>query len=201
MTAKPEAPKAVAALIQELRVLLRPHRDVVALQSQFVVALGHLGKFLAAQGEKDLALKFIGLAGVIGELRNGAVAQVLRPTPGGGRGPDGIVLWSLRHEVVKALFLISGKMKTTEKALKYIADNYPVFDQLKRTPKASLAKSIVSWRRRINKGDVPEAEDMLAHQRRFFEQYGGENRSPAEMFELGKQLLAEAAERTTKAVF
>jgi hypothetical protein len=217
MTDEPnQLPKAaaVAVLIERLRVLLSPHDDdVIKLQSQFVVALGSVAKFLAGEGRKDLALKFIGLADAIGQLKNGIVADVVRPTPGVGRGPDGIVVWSLRHEVVKGLELIRGKMGTIEKAAKYIADNYPGFDRLKRNPKASfdrlkrnrkasLAKAILSWRRRIYDGDVPEAEvDTLAHHRSFFEQYGSENRSRAEMFALGKRLLDQAAERTTKAVF
>jgi hypothetical protein len=190
-----------AVLIQRLRVLLLPHDDVITLQSQYVVALGAVAKFLAAEGEKDLALKIIGLADAIGQLRNGTVADVVRPTLAGGRGPDGIVVWSLRAEVDKGLECILGKMKTREKAAKYIADKYPDFNRLKRNPEASLAKSILSWRRRINDGDVPEAEDILAHRRIFFEQYGGDNHSPAEMFALGERLLAQAAERTTKAVF
>jgi hypothetical protein len=206
MTGKPKAAKAavVAVLMRELRVLRRPHRDRIALQSQFVVALGHFAKFLAAEGAKDEALKIIGLADVIGQLRNGTVADVLRPAPlGGGRGPDGIMVWSLRHEVVIGLkcILMSGKMKTIE-AAEYIADNYPDFDRLKRFPEASLAKSILAWRRRIDDGDVPEeAEDLLIHERRFFEQHGGENRSPAEMFALGEELLAQAVERLRKSVF
>ena len=123
---------------------------------------------------------------------------------GSGRGPDGIVPWSLRHEVVIGLecFLTSKKFKTKKKAAKHIADNYPVFDRLKRDPGESLTTSILSWRRCIDDGDVPEeAEDFLEHERRFFAQHGGENRSPAEMFALGERLLAQAAERTTKAVF
>jgi hypothetical protein len=191
-----------AALMQGLRVLLRPYRNRVALQSQYVVALGAFTKYLAAEGAKDEALKIIGLADAIGQLKNGTVADVLRRTPAGGRGPDGIMVWSLRAEVDKGLECILGKMKTIEKAAEYIADNYPVFDRLKRTPKASLARSILSWRRRINDGDVPEeAEDVLAHRRDFFEQHGGENRSPAEMFALGEELLTQAAERTIKSVF
>jgi hypothetical protein len=207
MTGKPKVPKAatVAALLRELRVLRRPYRDRIALQSQYSVALGHFAKFLAAEGANDEALKIVGLAGAIGQLRNGPpVADVLQPASfGSGRGPDGIMVWSLRHEVVIGLkcILMSGKMKTVE-AAEYIADNYPDFDRLKRSPKASLAKSILAWRRRIDDGDVPEeAEDLLAHERRFFERHGGENRSPAEMFGLAKRLLAEAAERTTKSVF
>jgi hypothetical protein len=194
-----------AALMRGLRVLLRPYRNRVALQSQYVVALGAFTKYLAAEGAKDEALKILGLADAIGQLKNGTVADVLRPTPAGGRSPDGIMVWSLRAEVDKGLecFLRSRKFKTQEKAAKYIADKYSVvFNRLKRTPKASLARSILSWRRRINEGDVPEeAEDVLAHRRDFFEQHGGENRSPAEMFALGEELLAQAAERTTKSVF
>jgi hypothetical protein len=165
-----------------------------------VVALGAFTKYLAAEGEKDLALKIIGLADAIGQLRNGTVADVVRLTRAGGRGPDGIVAWSLRAEVDKGLecILRSGKMKTIEKAAKYIADNYD-FDRLKRNPSASLATSILSWRRRILAGRVPEAEYVLADRRSFFEEHG--NRSPAEMFALGERLLAQAAERTTKAVF
>lgn len=194
------------ALIQNLRRwLLSPNKagqeDITTLQDRYVAALGEVAHFLTAAGEEDLALKFIGLAGAIGQLRNGTVADVLRPTPAGGRGPDGIMAWSLREEVDKGLecFLRSGKMKTI-KAAEYIANNYPdVFDRLKRNTKASLAKSILSWRRRIKDGDVPEAEDVLAHRLRFFEQYG--DLPPAKMFALGKRLLAEAAERTTKSVF
>jgi hypothetical protein len=216
MTDKPDQmpnPAAVmanrAVLIRNLRFfLLSPnkkkagHDNITTLQSRYVAALGEVAHFLTAVGEEDLALKFIGLADAIGQLKNGTVADVVRPTPAGGRGPDGIVPWSLRHEVVIGLKCILGKMKTKGKAAKYIADRYPVFDRLKRNPEASLASSILSWRRRIDDGAVPEeAEDILAHERRFFAQYGGENRSPAEMFALGEQLLAQAAERTTRAVF
>jgi hypothetical protein len=179
-----------------------------------VAALIEWTKFLGAAGaSEDITLKIVGLADAIGQLQNGTVADVVRPTRGGGRGPDGIVAWSLRYDVFIGLecILRSGKTKTIEKAAKYIADNYyPVFDRLKRNPKASfdrlkrnrkasLAKAILSWRRRINDGKVPEAEDMLAHQRSFFKQHG--DSSPAEWFALGERLLAQAADRTTKAVF
>ena len=202
MTEEPKA-AAVAVLIKRLRRnLLSPHDDdVIEIQSQYVTALAFVAQFLAAEGEKELASKFNGLADAIRQLKNGTVADVVRPTPGGGRGPDSMVRWSQRLQVVKGLFLILGKMKTNEKAVKYIAGEYPVFNRLKRDPSDCLTTSILSWRRRIKDGDVPEGEGILAHYRSFLEQYGGDNRSPAEMFALGKQLLEEAAERTTKAVF
>jgi hypothetical protein len=168
-----------------------------------MLALYQVTNFLKASGaSEDIVRGFIYLTDAIGQLRNGTVADVVRRTPAGGHGPDGTVVWSLRAEVDKGLecILRSGKMKTQD-AAKYVAYNYPVFNRLKRKPKASLAKSILSWRRRINDGKVPEAEDVLAHRRSFFEQHGGDNRSPAEMFALGERLLAEAAELTAKAVF
>jgi hypothetical protein len=189
-----------ALLIERLRVLQSPHDDEITLQSHYAMALGAVAKFLTAVGEGDLALKFIGLADAIVQLRNGTVADVVRRKPAGRHGPDGNLRWGMRAEVDKGLecILRSGKMKTIEKAAKYIAKNYPAFDRLKRKPNASLPTSITSWRRLINDGDVPQAEDILAHRRSFFEQYG--DLPPTEMFELAKQLLAQAAERTTKAV-
>ena len=76
----------MAALMRELRVLRRPHRDVIALQSQYVVALGHFAKFLAAEGAEAEALKIVGLADAIGQLRNGprcrcAEARTVRQRP------------------------------------------------------------------------------------------------------------------------
>jgi hypothetical protein len=204
----------VAGLIHKLgRLLLSPNKagrdDIITLQARYVAVLAEVAKFLKAAGaqlkaagHEDISLKILVLADAIEQLRNGTVADVLQHTPVGGRGPDGIVLWGLRHEVVIGLecLLRSRKFKTHEKTAKYIADEYPVFDRLKRDPSDSLTTSILSWRRRINDGDVPEAEDVLAHQRRFFEQYGGDDRSPNEMFAVGEQLLAQAAERVTKAV-
>jgi hypothetical protein len=189
-----------ALLIERLRVLQSPHDDVITLQSHYAVALWAVAKFLDKAGEKDLALKIIVLEDALVQLRHGTVADVVRPTSADTRGPDGILLWSQRHEVVKGLecILRSRKMKTIESAAKYIAKNYPAFDRLKRNTDASLPTSIASWRSGIRKGKVPGAEDMLAHERSFFEQYG--DLPPTEMFELAKQLLAQAAERTTKAM-
>jgi hypothetical protein len=195
-------------LIHQLRRwLLSPNKagpdDIITLQARYVAALGEVETFLRAAGEDDLALKFVGLAGAIGELRKGTVADVVRPTPAGGASPDGIMVWSLREDVVIGLecILKSGKKKTLDKAAQYIADKYPVFNQLKRNSTHSLDTSILSWRRYINNGEVPEAETVLARQHSFFERHGGDDCSPAEMFALGEQLLAEVADRTTKAVF
>jgi hypothetical protein len=196
-----------AELIQKLRLwLLSPNKAgpeeyIITLQSRYVAAVAEFAHFLTAAGEKDLALKIMVLEDALRSLRYGKV-ELLQPAQGVGRGPDGMVLWSLREDVDIGLecFLISRKFKTKEKAAKYIADEYPVFDRLKRNPSDSLTTSILSWRRRIKEGKVPEAEAVRAHRRSLFEQYGGDNRSPDEMFALGKQLLAEAAELTTKAI-
>jgi hypothetical protein len=198
-----------AELIQKLRLWLLspnkagPEEDIITLQSRYVTAMAEFALWLTAAGEKDLALKIMVLEDALRRLRYGTVEALLQPAQGIGRGPDGMVRWGLREDVVIGLecFLISGKFKTKEKAAKYIADKYPkVFDRLKRNRKNSLVSSILNWQRRINDGDVPEAEAVQAHRRSFFEQYGGDNRSPAEMVELGKRQLAEAAERTTKAI-
>jgi hypothetical protein len=197
-----------AALIQNLRRwLLSPNKagleeDIIILQSRYVAAVGEFAHFLTAAGEEDLALKIMVLEDALRSLRYGTTEALLEPAQGVGRGPDGMVRWSLREDVDIGLecFLISRKFKTKEKAAKYIADEYPVFDRLKRNPSDSLTTSILSWRRRIKDGEVPEAEAVRAHRRSFFEQYGGDNRSPAEMFAVGERLLAEAAERTTKAI-
>ena len=167
-----------------------------------MVALVNVAKFLSRSGVgEDVVQKFIELGGAISELRNGTVADVLLPTSfGSGRGPDGTVVWSLKADVVIGLecILRSRKMKQQE-AAKHIAKRYPAFNRLKRNPRDSLAGSTLSWRRLVNEGKVPESEDIQTHQRKFFEQLG--DRRPGEMFALGEQLLAEAADRVTKAVF
>ncbi len=195
-----------AELIQKLRRwLLSPNKagreeDIIILQSRYVAAVAEFAHFLTAAGEEDLALKIMVLEDALRSLRYGTVEALLQPAQGVGRGPDGMVVWSLREDVDIGLECILGKMKTQEKAAKYIADEYSVFGRLKRNRKDSLASSILSWRRRIKEGKVPEAEAVRAHRRSFFEQYGGDNRSPAEMFALGKRQLALADERTTKAI-
>ena len=196
--------KAVAnreALIHNLNVTLAtPLKvdDTITLQARYVVALGHVAEFLRASGaSEEIVLKFIGLAGAIDQLRKGSVADVVRPTPAGGRGPDGIVAWSLRHEVVIGLecILRSQKLDGTAGA-KHIARKYPIFNRLKRNPDDKLATAILSWRRRIHDGEVPASEEIAAHEKKFFEEHNA-----PDMFELGERLLAEASERTTKAVF
>jgi hypothetical protein len=223
--AKPDQPDPISVMVAGLihnlgRLLLSLNKspnedgseDIITLQARHVAAQVEVAKFLAAAGKllgvagtsEDISSKFLGLADAIGNLRNGTVADVVRPTLPGGQ-PDGLVVWSLRNAVVKGLecFVKSGtKFKTRKEAAEYIANKYPVFERLKHSPRDFLPASISSsWRRHINDGDVPEAESFLADQRRFFEQHLGDNRSPAEKFATGEQLLAEAAELTTKAVF
>ena len=138
----------------------------------------------------------------IGQLKNGTVASVVQRATPGNRGPDGLIVWSYRHDVVIGLECILRSRKIEGKkrgAAKYIADNYPDFDRLKRDADNSLAVSIVSWRRLFKEKNVPESEDFQQRQSEFFERHG--ELSPAEMFELGKQHLALAAELTTRAVF
>jgi hypothetical protein len=109
------------------------------------------------------------------------------------------VAWTLRAEVKIGLecILKSRKLRGKAEAAKYIATKYPVFKRLKRDPADNLATSIVSWRRRIRDGVVPASEEIAAHEKKFFAKH---NDCP-DMFGLGERLLAEAAERTTKAVF
>jgi hypothetical protein len=198
--------KAIAnreALIHNLNVALAtPLKvdDTITLQARYVVALGHVAKFLQASGaSEEIVLKFIGLADAIGQLKNGTVAEVVRPAEAGGRGPDGIVAWTLRAEVVIGLecILRSRKLRWITEAARHIARKYPIFNRLKRDHDDDLETAMLSWRRRIRDGKAPASEEIAAHQEKFFE----EHNDPAEMFALGEQLLAEAAERTTKAVF
>jgi hypothetical protein len=215
MTDEPDQTPNPAAVMRNREALLQnlgnifpiseaDQSDIVKLQSWYMLALNQVTNFLVASGASaDVVRGFIYLTDAIGQLRNGTIANVVCPVPANRQGPDGIVVWSLRAEVVKGLecILRSGKMKKLEDAAKHIAKKYPAFDRLKRHPERSLKTSILSWRRRINDGMVPEAEDVLAHQRSFFEQRRGDNCSPAEMFALGERLLTQAAEHTTKAVF
>jgi hypothetical protein len=175
--------------------------DVIKLQSWYMLALKQVIDFLkAARASEDTVRGFIFLMDAIGQLRNGTVADVVRSSRI-GRGPDGLVVWSYRHEVVIGLecILKSGKMKGKKAAAQHIADNYEPFHRLKRDTNDSLKKSILSWRRYIHDKKVPESEDFQKRQREFFEQHSG--LSSAEMYALGEQLLAEAAEHTLKAVF
>jgi hypothetical protein len=58
--------------------------DIATLQARYVVALGHVAGFLNASRAEGLALKFLELADAIGQLKNGTVADVVRPAAAGG---------------------------------------------------------------------------------------------------------------------
>ena len=169
---------------------------VLALQARYTLALAILAKFLERYGCKDVADRFTELGAALIEQR-WTTADGIRRAKAGGDPPDGLALWSRRAMVVEGLecILKSGKM-TLKNAAKYIANNYPVFDRLKRHPDRSLSTSIISWRRAIREGkNIPAIEEILAHQHRVLQG------DPAVMFARGEQLLAEAAEDTTKAAF
>jgi hypothetical protein len=190
-------------LIHNLRLSFRSPakagRDSIGLlQARYVRALYDVAGFLTSIGAgDDIARKFIELADAIGQLRNGTVADIVRPATVGGRGPDGLIVWSLRAEVAIGLeCLVRSRKMKKGKAAEYIAENWPEFDRLKRNTGASLKGSILSWRRNIDQRNAPEANDLLAHERKFFEQHGA-----AEMFALGEQVLANAAAETSRATF
>jgi hypothetical protein len=186
MTEKPDQMPNPAAVMRNREALLQnlgnifpiseaDQNKVIKLQSWYMLALDQVTNFLKASGASgDIVEGFIYLTGAIRELRNGTVADVVQPTPAGRHGPDGVVVWCLRADVAIGLecILRSGKKKTKEKAAKYIAGKYPVFNRLKRKPGASLTTSMLSWRRRINDRDVPEADDVLSHQRSFLSNKG-----------------------------
>jgi hypothetical protein len=195
--------ESLEGLIHNLRVVLAtPVKadDAITLQARYVIALGYVAEFLrASNASEEVVFKFLGLADAIGQLKNGTVAEVVRPAEAGGRGPDGIVAWSLRAEVVIGLecLLKSRKLRGKAEAARHIAAKYPIFNRLKRDPDDKLVTSMLSWRRRIRDGVVPASEEIAAHEKKFFEEH---NDAP-DMFGLGERLLAEAAGRTTKAVF
>jgi hypothetical protein len=60
--------------------------DIATLQARYVVALGHVAGFLNASRAEGLALKFLELADPIGQLKNGTVADVVRPAQVGNAG-------------------------------------------------------------------------------------------------------------------
>lgn len=201
MTTKPDP----AAVIANLEVLTNKLCDVFeakadyanAMQDRYVVALKAFVIFLDRSGvNEDIAHKFAELASAIHELRWGAVADFLRPAVVGGRGPDGEAVWTCRKYVVIGLecILRSQKMKNKEKAAEHIADKYPIFDRLKRNPRASLPKSILSWRRIIISGRKGDVGTLY----KFFEPH---DLPSDEMFARGERALAKAAEETAKASF
>jgi hypothetical protein len=172
---------------------------VIALQARYTLALANVAKFLERNGcDKDVAGKFIELGAAIIELRHGTIADVLRPANVGGRGPDGLALWSRRAMVATAIEgILKSRKMNKQKAAEYVAQKYPVFDRLKHNPGDSLASAILSWRRYVKEGKVPASADIRAYQRRILET----DLPAAERFAQSERLLAEAAEETTKAAF
>jgi hypothetical protein len=88
MTDEPNPAAVMAnreALIRNLEVVFgSPNKaggpdDIATLQARYVVALGHVAGFLNASRAEGLALKFLALADAIGQLKNGTVADVVRP--------------------------------------------------------------------------------------------------------------------------
>ena len=191
MKAKPDP----AAVMAELRVLesklsnaFEAEADYAnPLPDRYTVALTAVANFLWRAGiEEKIAHKFIELASQIAEGR----IPFLRPRKASGRTYDSQVKWNYRYPVVIGLeyILRSGKMKLQD-AAGYIADEYPVFDRLKRNPSDSLAKSIISWRRYFNEGKGYEY--LRARMDMFYQPC-----DPAEMFERAKRALRAAAEDT-----
>jgi hypothetical protein len=200
MTTKPDSPTVIA----NLEILTNKLRDAFeaeaehanAMQDRYVVALTAIANFLKRSGvDEDIAQKFAELAAAVYDLRLGAVADFLRPAVVGGRGPDGLAVWTCRKYVVIGLecILRSGKMKK-QKAVEHIVEKYPIFDRLKRNPDASLPTSILKWRQTLLKGrkgdDVPVPLEI------FFEPL---DLPSDEMFARGERALAKAAEEAAKA--
>jgi len=160
-------------------------------QDRYALALADYAKFLAACDIEDkIARRFSDLANAIFALRNGKVANLLRPAAGGG-GPDLYATWEMRNNVCIGLeCLIKAEMGRGE-AAEHIENNYPDFKRLKHRKSATLVSSILSWRWRINKRDVPAGDVFLAHQREFFEARRG--LSPEEWRAVGEELLEETA--------
>jgi hypothetical protein len=172
---------------------------VLALQGRYTLALAIFAEFLERNGcNKDIADKFTELGAAILERgMYGTTADVLRGAKAGGDPPDGLALWTRRAMVVAGLeCMLNAKKMPLNEAAEYIAGKYPVFNRLKRRPNRRLSTSIVSWRRTIRLGkDIPAIKEILEHQHKVLEG------DPAVMFVRGEQLLAEAAEDTTRAAF
>lgn len=190
----------ISTLINNLRwAFSRTKADApqpLTLQSQYVVALAEIAKFLERRPgiEKSIPRKFVELADAVRALRHGTVADALRPANVGGRGPDGYVVWAGRAEVCKALECLHKSGQSVPAAAKYIAKSYPVFSRLKRNDKDALDKAILSWRKHINNGTAPTADDIISHERKFFEGCGELNSK--QMLELGESILRQAAQQT-----
>jgi hypothetical protein len=190
----------LAATMQRLRaILFEPAKPdakadrIVRLQSRHVVAQALIAEFLTRWGSDDVAQRLLELADAISGLRNGTVADLVRPSTPYSRPPDGIVPWSYRHEVVIGLeCILRSKKKTLKEAARYIAKKYPALERLKRNAKDNLEGAIRSWRANIRAGKTPIGEAALAHEHRFFEGLG--KLSANEMFRRGEQCLAAITE-------
>jgi hypothetical protein len=202
-------PQATERLIRDLGILANDLRfvfrvpvkptapPIVTLQSQYMIALVSVAKFLRRCGVgDDIARKFVELADAIGGLRNGVVTDPVRPAIAGGRGPDLHTIWALRADVCIALECFVRAGQGRDDAAGEIAERYPVFERLKRNARSSLKSSILSWRKHINKADVPDGDQILAHEREFLE---ARHSLPGEEIRaVGEDLLRQAAQITAK---
>jgi len=192
----------LAATVQSLRgVFFSPAKSttdeadrIIILQSRHVVALGAIARFLTRSGgAEDVGRRFLELADAISGLRNGTVADLVRPATRFSRPPDGVVPWAYRHEVVIGLECIvrSGRKKTLQEAAKYISKTYPALGRLKRNQKDDLASAILSWRANIRALKAPNSAEAIAHESAFFEDVG--KLSADEMYARGEECLASIA--------
>ena len=173
-----------------LRAFKTESNDPDAMQLRYSVALTAVANFLWRAGiDEEIAHKFVELASGVKE----GSLPFLRPPKAGGRTYDSQVIWNYRCYVIIGLecILRSGKKKLQE-AARYIAEEYPVFDRLKRNPSDSLATSIISWRRYFN--EERGYEPLRASMEMFYQPC-----DPAEMFERAKRALRVAAEYTARA--
>ena len=191
----------LSTLLQFLRYCFTPAKaghkdDPTLLQARYVSALGGVAQFLARSGgHEGICRRMLELASAIDNLRNGTVADVLRPTSfGGGRGPDSTATWSYRADVVNGLELLRRSGKSLPDAAAYIEKRYPILNRLKRDAGDSLKEAILAWRKSINSGKTPISKDALAAQKSLFRMHG-ENRSQQEFLVLGEQLLKELVEK------
>jgi hypothetical protein len=189
----------LSTLLQFLRYCFTPAKaghkdDPTLLQARYVAALGGVAQFLARSGaDEGVCRRMLELASAIDNLRNGTVADVLRPTSfGGGRGPDSIATWSYRGDVVMGLEFLRRSGKSLPDAAEYIEKRYPILNKLKRDAGDSLKEAILAWRKSINGGKAPISKDALATQESLFRKHG-KNRSQKEFLALGEQLLKELA--------
>jgi hypothetical protein len=195
MTAEPD-PAAIMANLEVLESKLSgafgAKADYAkAMQDRYVVALTAVANFLVKAGiEEEIAHKFAELASAISE---GSV-PFLQPPKASGRTFDSQAIWMNRaYAVVGLECILRSKKMNKQDAARYIAKKYPVFNRLKRNPSASLANSILSWRRYYDEGRGYEhiREEMAKHY---------QLRPPDKMFEHGEVVLQKAAKLVAQAV-